>query len=293
MQGNLIGVDGTGLQPLPNDQGGFWLVSGSGNVIGGPEQGAGNVISGNNLAGVQLDFVTSATLQGNKIGTDITGTVAIPNNGSYGVRLTSPALNFVLDNVIAFNSGVGVHVAASASLTTVTGNSIHSNLQGSIKRDAPPPYSFDVLDVEGSEATLLIRTEDGIEGPVLLQLFDTAAPGGDASLPCEDAGQRLVGELATTVPAGRESRLIVPLSLALDENTTARLTATVTMGMSTSALSKCLKISASDSICQRCLCEGAQLQRVDCSDQGLRAIPAGITKAATHLQYVPLCEHRV
>ena len=78
VQGNLIGTNATGKLALPNLGGGI-SVGGTGDLIGGTAKGAGNIISGNESSGV-IGF--PAVVQGNFIGTDATGTVALPNMGS-------------------------------------------------------------------------------------------------------------------------------------------------------------------------------------------------------------------
>ena len=88
VQGNKIGTDITGSRALPNRRigisiGHFQASGVTGNVIGGTEPGAGNLISGNLLAAIYVDPQSPGTgqhrIQGNKVGTDISGTFAIPN----------------------------------------------------------------------------------------------------------------------------------------------------------------------------------------------------------------------
>ena len=133
VEGNYIGVDVTGATVLANTQQGF--VSGStesteppagSTAIGGAVAGAGNVISGNAMDGVLIQGSTSTepgytpylgnTIQGNYIGTDSTGTIAIPNHGN-GVTLTSGATNNTIGgtqpgagNLIAYNAQNGVSI---------------------------------------------------------------------------------------------------------------------------------------------------------------------------------------
>ena len=82
VQGNLIGLDAAGTNSISNALGGVHLDSGAtNNTIGGTVAGARNVISGNTTAGVFFNGAgTSGNLvEGNYVGTDITGTNAIPN----------------------------------------------------------------------------------------------------------------------------------------------------------------------------------------------------------------------
>src|SRR5439155_7698372 len=93
IQGNLIGTDATGTEPLANGQNGLELFGGaSTSLVGGRDPGAANVISGNKVAGIFMQgdpsgaHATSNAFLGNFIGTDITGTVALAN-GAVGVDL--------------------------------------------------------------------------------------------------------------------------------------------------------------------------------------------------------------
>jgi hypothetical protein len=68
IQGNSIGLDAFG-NPLGNGQYGIYVTGASGNVIGGTEPGAGNVIAHNQRAGVHLsgDATLGNTVRGNSI----------------------------------------------------------------------------------------------------------------------------------------------------------------------------------------------------------------------------------
>ncbi len=76
VEGNFIGMDATGTTPLANVDG--VLIDGvPGNKIGGMVAAARNVISGNGLRGVDIQNAgaTMNQVQGNFIGTDVTGTM--------------------------------------------------------------------------------------------------------------------------------------------------------------------------------------------------------------------------
>jgi parallel beta-helix repeat protein len=134
VQGNYIGTDVGGASALSNGGYGVHVRPGpgcsgaTGNLIGGPGGGQGNVISGNNAAGVYvIGPADSNYLQGNYIGTDLYGTAAIPNG--IGVRLGSigsvggPTGTVISNNVISGNGNDGMELIAS-------GNVIEANVIG-------------------------------------------------------------------------------------------------------------------------------------------------------------------
>ena len=88
VQGNYVGTDSTGTKALPN-QGFGIIVNDSQNTIGGllPEQA--NVVSANRGGGILLFGTPSATgniVANNLVGTDITGTQPLPNEGN-GIQI--------------------------------------------------------------------------------------------------------------------------------------------------------------------------------------------------------------
>ncbi|MEM7051125.1 MAG: IPTL-CTERM sorting domain-containing protein [Acidobacteriota bacterium] len=136
--GNLIGPDGSGAGALPNSLDGVSILEGAAdNTIGGTAGGAGNVISGNTLAGVAiLDPATTGNLvQGNLIGVASTGAAALPN-GDDGVRIVAAPSNVVggtaagARNVISGNGDRGVEISDTAAVPTATGNRVEGNFIG-------------------------------------------------------------------------------------------------------------------------------------------------------------------
>jgi hypothetical protein len=138
-KGNLIGTDNLGRNPLPGFDDNLNVELGSYTVIGGTSPGDGNVIA-NALYdnGIDLEGSNHTTIQGNNIGTDITGTVKMGNGTlcphcdegievrNYGssthssfttIGGTNPHARNLIDN----NGDDGVHVT-NASNTTIQGN---------------------------------------------------------------------------------------------------------------------------------------------------------------------------
>jgi len=159
IQGNLIGTDITGTYAIPNSAG--INDSGGHNVqIGGTGAGEGNVISGHKQYAITAyNFGTNTTIYGNKIGTDITGTLPIPNvTGISTANITGVIIGGTdpgQANVIAFNGGylafsvpVGVLVQVSSNQVTVRGNSIHDNEQLGLELNGEGPTFNDAGDVD-------------------------------------------------------------------------------------------------------------------------------------------------
>jgi hypothetical protein len=132
VQGNLIGTDITGTVDLGNSGVGVIISSGSLHAVGGASTGARNIISGNDAGGVFINDGGQSLIQGNLIGTDVSGTVAIPNNGDgvftsfdgfYTIGGTSPAAR----NLISGNTGNGI----LARFCIIQGNFIGTDITGS------------------------------------------------------------------------------------------------------------------------------------------------------------------
>ena len=132
--GNLIGTDATGELPLANGSAGVNLEGGTGVTIGGTTAGAGNVISGNQCAGLEVFSPTTGVLiEGNLIGTDESGTKAIGNSDdgieSFGdAGITIGGLTSGARNVISGNGQAGVVLLVSDNL--VEGNFIGTDVSG-------------------------------------------------------------------------------------------------------------------------------------------------------------------
>ena len=128
VQGNLIGTDVTGTKRMPNGTG---ITANSTNIfIGGLTQAARNIISGNDSIGVELSG-NGSKLQGNYIGTDITGTLAVENGagviagGNALIGGTVPEARNVITGSFVVNVVVGFNLAA-----TIQGNYIGTDATG-------------------------------------------------------------------------------------------------------------------------------------------------------------------
>jgi hypothetical protein len=133
LQGNRIGTDATGTVGLGGQYGVAASNTGAGtvNTIGGTAAGAGNLISGSSV-GILFQGDGNWVTQGNRIGTDPTGTLPVGNG--IGACVSFPpgspigGINPGEGNVIAFNvNGVVVAGGSNPVGWAIRGNSIFSN----------------------------------------------------------------------------------------------------------------------------------------------------------------------
>jgi hypothetical protein len=139
VQGNLIGVNPAGTTPMHNTFAGVLVYRDAHfSQIGGSVPGARNIISGNLNQGIAItDPGTSATLvQGNFIGVDMTGTLAIPNSFS-GVQISSGSQSNTIGggvgtrNIISGNSNYGVLIAnTNTDANIVQGDTVGLDVTG-------------------------------------------------------------------------------------------------------------------------------------------------------------------
>ncbi|MGA9421940.1 MAG: CSLREA domain-containing protein, partial [Rhodanobacteraceae bacterium] len=161
IQGNFIGTDATGSVGL----GGGVGISGSAAVpaltIGGAEPLAGNLISGGTVGILFFQSESDLVIQGNRIGTDASGTQPISNSsdgisGGGTIRGLIGGTEPDEANTIAFNCGRGIDLQSSTAWT-ILGNSIYSNSSdGILNFDAGshPPPQITSLSINAGIATV-------------------------------------------------------------------------------------------------------------------------------------------
>ncbi|MBP6004870.1 MAG: carboxypeptidase regulatory-like domain-containing protein [Pyrinomonadaceae bacterium] len=127
IRGNYIGTNAAGTAAIGLNVGIDMVNSSTNTVVGGSLPGEGNLISGN-VTGISI-YSGSFSITGNRIGTDVSGSLPIPNGrgirSTYGFG-TIGGIAAGENNTIAFNTNAGVALEASASIS-VRGNVIHSN----------------------------------------------------------------------------------------------------------------------------------------------------------------------
>ena len=140
--GNYIGLNATGTNIVSNGGYGVQLIDASGNIIGGGTAQTRNVIAGTNGANIDFSNGDNNTVQGNYLGTDVTGALDLNGgantNGLSGIRLrngsagnTIGGLTAGTGNLISGNNGAGIEIRdAGTDNNVVLGNLIGTDVSG-------------------------------------------------------------------------------------------------------------------------------------------------------------------
>jgi hypothetical protein len=132
VEGNWVGLTAAGNSSLFTDGNGISLISANNNTIGGTVPGARNVIGGQTFDGIAIDAANANLIQGNRIGTDPSGTVALANGLGVLIGFSNSANNTLggtapnAGNLISGNFGDGVLLNPALG----PGNTIQGNLIG-------------------------------------------------------------------------------------------------------------------------------------------------------------------
>jgi CSLREA domain-containing protein len=210
VQGNLIGTNAAGTAIVKNTLAGISLNGANNNLIGGTTGGARNVICGNGgNGGINLSNNGAGTagssgnrIQGNFIGTDITGTFALGNNN--GIALSGNSSNNQIGgddaadgatdgvvrarNLISGNLNDGINIGnfnGQSNGNIVQGNYIGVNLSGT----AAIPNSFSGISALGVNATQIGGTTAGAGNLISgnnqsgISLNEAGPGSGQANLP--------------------------------------------------------------------------------------------------------------
>lgn len=122
--GNRIGTthDGTAVSGTGNGGFGILVESGAFNQVGssafymGVYVAAGNLLSGNGAGGLSV-IGDDTTIVANRIGTDVTGTIALPNTGpgiwiqSNGNSVGNPTAGLAVMNLVSGNTEDGIRIS--------------------------------------------------------------------------------------------------------------------------------------------------------------------------------------
>jgi len=165
--GNLVGTNISGTAALPNQQAGVLLSLGAvSNTIGGPDRADRNIVSGNIGAGIAIsDTGTSNNaVLGNLVGTNISGTAALPNTQA-GVVIQQGAMSNTVGgtasgagNVVSGNqSGAGIVITGTGAMS----NAVQGNLIGLGATLTPLPNGIGVFLFAGASNNTVGGTASG------------------------------------------------------------------------------------------------------------------------------------
>ena len=179
VHGNFIGTNPAGTEAIPNVEQGVLIDIGPGtnNLIGGAAPGAGNLISGNQ--GGILIIGSGNTVQGNLIGTDVTGTKPIRNSTGIESRVPNTLIGGLAagdKNVISGNIR-GVVFGGTGS--KLQGNFIGTDVTGTL------PLS-NVVGVEASDGALIGGTVPGARNVISGNAIN--GPNGNIKLLSNNSG---------------------------------------------------------------------------------------------------------
>jgi hypothetical protein len=176
VHGNTIGTNAAGNAPLPNGTG--IVILGNKNLIGTNGDGTRdreemNLISGNSANGILIQNGNSTRVAGNHIGTNLAGTIALPN--LFGIWIqnffgnptslhiigtnSDNQFDNVEGNLISGNGSSGIVVSDGATDIIIAGNIIGLNRNG----NAAIPNMGNGIEVFGSVTGVQIGTDgDGV-----------------------------------------------------------------------------------------------------------------------------------
>ena len=170
--GNVIGTNDSGSATVGNTQNGIYASMSYGAVIGTDGSGSGavaegNLISANKGTGIKLENSYLFTIAGNKIGTDISGSLSSKNYD--GIQLVDSYSNTIgtdgdgvgdtlEGNLISGNGRNGIAILDSGSnQNTIAGNRIGVNISGTL---ALPNKEYGIF-IQGGGRNLIGTDGDG------------------------------------------------------------------------------------------------------------------------------------
>ncbi len=208
ISGCWLGLDSTGTNAAPNAYQGILLVEGaSGNTIGGTTALTRNVLSGNAQYGIWVSNANTANniILGNYIGTDFSGTKALPNalaglivvGGTHDNVIGGAAAG--AGNVVSGNTNAGIWIREIGTVRNIIqGNLVGVNANGT----AALPNTFIGMYVDtGSQSNQILNnvfsgnpseglrlTDSGTSGNVVQGNFFGTDISGSNAIPNNFAG---------------------------------------------------------------------------------------------------------
>ncbi len=175
VQGNYVGTNPAGTSILGGDSLlGIGSEAGSNITIGGTESGAGNVVSA--AYGIYQINSGNLSVQGNKVGTNATGTDCLTGHlHFYGIPMSNVVDSMIggntaaARNIVSCQAGVGIFMESSASQNnTIQGNYIGTNGAGQVQSGFGNGYDGIVIrSNDGAPSNNLIGGTGAGEGNVI------------------------------------------------------------------------------------------------------------------------------
>ncbi|NBC16181.1 MAG: hypothetical protein GVY18_02570, partial [Bacteroidetes bacterium] len=156
IESNMIGVDHTGTQPLPNGKEGIRLKQAGGFVLV-----RSNVVAGNLGAGVRMDDVGPVYLIGNYIGTNQDGQTGLGNDDA-GILAFNTWNTILIGNVIAANFDSGLRLSTTTPCR-IEGNWIGTDPLGRVLGNGTHGILLEASNcIIGGDNTIAHQPEAGI-----------------------------------------------------------------------------------------------------------------------------------
>jgi len=162
---NKIGTNKAGTAALGNGSSGIDLL-GEGVVVGGPQQG--NVVSGNVGDGVELNGADGAVVQGNLVGTDVSGLLPLGNGGQgidasgSGALIGGTAAD--AGNTVAANGSAGIDTSSENGQVrnnTVGGLAGMGNAGPGILTSVGPSLTVGNKVADNGQGGIIVMADDG------------------------------------------------------------------------------------------------------------------------------------
>jgi len=157
ISGNYIGVNHDATDTLPNYVGIEIMAGAHNNIVGGSQTEERNIVSGNAHIGIRLLQASHNIVKNNYVGTDRTGTYALPNYD--GISLegntqhnTIGGLSANDRNIVSGNVAYGIPlIGIDTRHNIIIGNYIGTNVSG----NSAIPNTYGVLFDDGSRYNIL------------------------------------------------------------------------------------------------------------------------------------------
>ncbi|MCA9034843.1 MAG: hypothetical protein KDA91_06935, partial [Planctomycetaceae bacterium] len=184
IENNLIGTNASGNTALANRLAGVAIEGLVSDVRMGTVAGR-NVISGNTGGGIRLEGGTGISIVNNFIGTDISGTVALPNQD--GIDANNSSIESLVigtngdgvedaleGNLVSGNLGFGIVFGGAGNI--VAGNTIGLDVTGSVSLPNRR-WGIEVFNANGAAGPLIGTNADGISDTLERNVISTNTSG--------------------------------------------------------------------------------------------------------------------